>query len=79
MSLPASAGIILRHGSHFLFIQRGDSAKHWPLHWGFPGGKIEKDESPLRGAIREVQEEIGVKIEEKNIVSTIHIMAHYIE
>ena len=79
MHLPASAGIVLCHGSHFLFIERGGNAKHWPLFWGFPGGKIEGDEGPLSAAIREVQEEIGVKIEEENIVATTHIRAEYIE
>ncbi len=73
MSLPFFAGIILRYGSHFLFIQRGEKSKHWPLYWGFPGGKIELGESPLDAAIREVQEEIGITVKEEDIIGSIII------
>lgn len=37
---------------------------HLPAHAGqiaFPGGKIERDESPLAAALREAEEEIGLK------------------
>ena len=60
MLLPAFSGVILRHGSHFLLIQRQSNAKYWPLYWGFPGGKVEENETPLEAAIRETMEEIGV-------------------
>lgn len=29
-------------------------------YWDFPKGKVEADESPLQGAVREVQEESGI-------------------
>lgn len=58
--LPEFCGIILRHGSHYLLLQRGGHAKYWPFYWGFPGGKIEAGETALEAAIRETQEEIGV-------------------
>jgi len=33
-----------------------------PLKWEFPGGKIRQDESPEECLIREIDEEMGVKI-----------------
>lgn len=33
----------------------------------FPGGKIEKNETPKLAAIREVEEEVGVKIKESSL------------
>lgn len=79
MSLPTSAGIVLRHGSHFLLIQRGKGAKNWPNYWWFPGGKVESWELPKEAAIRETREETGVSVKIENIVSEIDIHAYYID
>lgn len=79
MLLPAFSGVVLRHGSHFLLIQRQSNAKYWPLYWGFPGGKVEENESPLDAAIRETMEEIGVWISPESIISQIEINAKYID
>jgi len=41
--------------------------------WDLPKGKLEKDEKPKAGAVREVEEETGVKVElEKKICATWH-------
>lgn len=55
---PTFCGIILRHGSHILLLERASNAKYWPLYWGFPGGKIEPNETSIEAAVRETQEEI---------------------
>ena len=34
---------------------------HCPDVWSFPGGKVESDEEPLPAAVRELQEETGIK------------------
>ncbi|PID86578.1 hypothetical protein CSB08_00145 [Candidatus Gracilibacteria bacterium] len=36
-------------------------------YWGVPGGRLDEGESMTIGAIRELQEEVGLKINEKNI------------
>jgi 8-oxo-dGTP diphosphatase len=54
-------------------------SRHWPLHWGFPGGKREDDEDIFTAAKREMQEETGVEVEEQDIISTISISAEYID
>jgi 8-oxo-dGTP pyrophosphatase MutT (NUDIX family) len=35
---------------------------HYKRYWSFPGGVIDKGETPLEAAIREVEEEIGVAL-----------------
>lgn len=36
--------------------------------WGVPAGKMEKGETPRMGIIREVREEIGVNINDKDLI-----------
>jgi 8-oxo-dGTP diphosphatase len=79
MSFPEFAGVILRHWSHFLLIQRSWESRHWPHYWGFPGGKKEAEEDLFLTAQREASEEIGITIEEKDIISSITLYANYID
>lgn len=37
--------------------------KHQKGHWGFPKGHMEKDETPMQTAIREVKEETNIDVE----------------
>lgn len=50
-----------------LLIKRRDDVKHVPGKWSLPGGWLEYGESPLETAVREVKEEVGLKINPKNI------------
>ena len=52
---------IFTDGDKVLTMRR---APHKPLpgKWEFPGGKIEKDESPEQALIREIKEELDVEI-----------------
>lgn len=52
--LPAAGGLVRRDDHSFLFIKRLGV-------WDLPKGKIEKKETPERAAIREVEEECGVR------------------
>ena len=49
--------------SRVLLCQRKHTAKHYPLKWEFPGGKLEHGESPESGLQRELSEELGIKAE----------------
>jgi len=43
----------------FLVLQRARQDLQYTL-WGIPGGKLEKNEAPLSGLIREAYEELGI-------------------
>ena len=55
--------IVERHNElYVLFIERATHLKHHAGQIGFPGGAIEKDDaSPLACALREAEEEIGLR------------------
>ncbi|MEK5485814.1 NUDIX hydrolase [Lysinibacillus sp. FSL M8-0355] len=52
----------LKKGEQILLLNRNYPA--WMGAWNGVGGKIEQDETPLAGAIREIKEETGITVEE---------------
>jgi 8-oxo-dGTP diphosphatase len=56
------AGVMLDARGRVLLAQR-PPGKHLAGLWEFPGGKLESDESPEGGLIRELREELGVEAE----------------
>lgn len=65
-----AAGGVVRKGKKILFIFRRGV-------WDLPKGKLEKKEKKKHGAMREVEEETGVKVElEKKICATWHTYTH---
>ena len=54
------AGLILQNNK-LLICQRPNFKDH-PLKWEFPGGKIKNDETNEEALIREINEEISIKI-----------------
>ncbi len=65
------AGLIVRDGK--LLIARRPSGKHMANRWEFPGGKIERGETPERALERELSEELGVRTETGRVY---HVIAH---
>lgn len=49
------------HEGKLLFLQR-QTGKPQEHQWGVPAGKIDQNESPEEGAIRELEEETGIKV-----------------
>ena len=66
--IKAAGGIVINENDELLMIYRN---KHWDL----PKGKMEKGESPDETALREVEEECGIKKLKivKPLVSSYHI------
>ena len=56
--LEVVAAIIERDG-RILICRRTASQSH-PLQWEFPGGKVERGESPAAALARELEEELGI-------------------
>lgn len=58
--LKVVCGIIV-YGGRILATRR-DPARHFPLLWEFPGGKIEGNESPEEALHRELLEELDLRV-----------------
>jgi 8-oxo-dGTP diphosphatase len=58
--LQVVAAIIEREG-RILVGQRTPEQSH-PLQWEFPGGKVEAGETPARALIRELEEELAIRV-----------------
>ena len=46
----------------FVAVLRSSKDKDFPDMWGLPGGKIEEEETIIKAAKREAQEELGVAV-----------------
>ena len=67
-TIEVVAAIIIKNGKVFA-TQRGyGEFKDW---WEFPGGKIEKRESPKEALVREIREELDAEIEVGELLETI--------
>ena len=60
--IPVACALILNRDGCVLLAQR-PADKHLGLQWEFPGGKVEPGESPAAALIREIDEELGCRIE----------------
>jgi 8-oxo-dGTP diphosphatase len=54
------AAVIERDGL-ILIAQRKRTGQH-PLKWEFPGGKVEPEEIPENALVRELVEELGIRV-----------------
>lgn len=75
--LDIAVGII-RDGEGRIFIQQRDADAMLGGLWEFPGGKVEKGESPEEACRREVREETGMDVEPTARLATIkHAYSHF--
>lgn len=61
-----AVGILFRPNGDFLMTTR-PAGKAYAGHWEFPGGKLEVNETVAEALRRELQEEIGVIIEDAQV------------
>lgn len=64
MSHPVlvAVGLLVKNGCVLMGERKPD--KIYPLHWEFPGGKLEKGESTVDAVQRELREELGIEIKD---------------
>jgi 8-oxo-dGTP diphosphatase len=51
-----------------ILLQRRPKGRTMAGLWEFPGGKVEKNESPEFALIREIKEELGVGVDPENLI-----------
>jgi len=66
-NLKIVVSIALINNYDQVLIAKRANNKHLAGFWEFPGGKVEKDETPENALIREVKEELNVDINNKCI------------
>ena len=59
MHINVSVGVLIDSNKKILLAQRPKS-RSWSGWWEFPGGKLEKNESPEEALVRELKEEVGI-------------------
>lgn len=62
------SGIILIEDNKLALIERHRAGLHYFI---FPGGGIDQGESPQQAAVREAEEELGIKVEIKQKVAEV--------
>ena len=71
---------ITEHDGKYLIAQRLPNCKNAPLKWEFPGGKVEFGEDPRNCIVREIKEELDIKIKVGEIFETTsHILKKHDE
>lgn len=68
-TIEVVAAIIRKEDGRILVTQRG-YGEHKD-GWEFPGGKMEKGESPEAAIVREIREELEVEIEPEQLITTV--------
>jgi 8-oxo-dGTP diphosphatase len=60
--VQVAVALLLKDGCVLMGERRTD--KVYPLHWEFPGGKLETGETPLDALRRELLEELAIQIQD---------------
>lgn len=72
------ATIYLEYQGQILLMHRQNN-KSQGNRWGIPGGKVEKNETPLQAVIRETKEETGIDISNQTIETLKTVYVEYSE
>ncbi len=66
-SIITAVGSILFQGDKVLLVKHGEAAEHITGIYGFPSGRVKKNENLKQAAIRELEEETGLKTSEADL------------
>ncbi len=60
--IPVAVGVLVKDGC--VLMGERSASKVYPLHWEFPGGKLEPGEQPIDALKRELHEELSIDVRE---------------
>ena len=63
------AGVVLIEADKVALIERHRAGRHYYV---FPGGGMDEDETPEQAAVREMEEETGLRVTVQRMVAEIH-------
>ena len=66
MPIRVVTGLLIRDDK-ILMCLRHEEKSYYPLHWEFPGGKVETGESLYQALFRELQEELNISVNDATI------------
>ena len=67
--IEVTCALIIQDG-YVLVTQRSEEMPH-PLKWEFPGGKVREGETPESSIVREILEELSVKIGVESLLPSV--------
>ncbi len=83
--VAVAAGVITRRDGRFLLGQRAPDT-FYAGYWEFPGGKVEPGESPAVALVRELEEELGIRVRRlhpwitrEHVYEHAHVRLHFFE
>ena len=62
--------LIIKNEEGKILLQRRQGTKLWPGFLALPAGHIDEGENAYEAVVREAREELGIKIDIKNIIDT---------
>jgi 8-oxo-dGTP pyrophosphatase MutT (NUDIX family) len=78
-TLIAACEVYIVHNGKVLMHKRAEDKKKFPGFWIGPGGHVDQGEDVFTAAIREVKEETGITIDEKDIKLKVLAFHHHID
>ena len=83
--VDVAAGVLLRADGAYLLGQRAPDTVY-AGYWEFPGGKVERGESPAQALCRELEEELGIHVthlrpwlRREHLYEHAHVRLHFFE
>jgi len=73
------AEVYIMFEDEILMFKRSESKKKFPGYWSIPGGHIDEGEDPLAAAIREVEEETGLRVTPDQMKLRVVALHHHLD